>query len=182
MNHPKNQIAYKYIEKQCLACRKQNFAPSVRNPYVFVPCAHCECDLDTGETLQAWSKKCQPHSIHAASSNQGPSNSQDASNSQAASSTAVSLGRKHDSGKTQYHLMPVTALEQINRVLMHGAKKYGDGNWRNVENAQQRYYNAAMRHMQAWLDNEDTDPESGLPHLAHAACSLLFMIEKTAKE
>lgn len=175
MNNPKNQIAYKYIHKQCRSCRKQTFAPSVRNPYVFVPCAHCELDLDTGETLQAWSEKCQPNSIHAASS---PA----ASNNQEVSSAAVSLGIKHDSGKTQYHLMPVAALEQINRVLMHGAKKYGDGNWRNVENAQQRYYNAAMRHMQAWLDNEDMDPESGLPHLAHAACSLLFIIEKTAKE
>lgn len=88
------------------------------------------------------------------------------------------IGQKHDQGKTQYHLMPVNALEQVNRVLMHGAKKYGDGNWRSVQNAEQRYYNAAMRHMQAWLNNEETDPESGLPHLAHAACSLIFLIEK----
>lgn len=87
-------------------------------------------------------------------------------------------GQKHDSGKTQYHLMPVSALETVNRVLMHGAQKYGDGNWRNVENAEQRYYNAAMRHMQAWLNNEETDPESGLPHLAHAVCSLMFLLEK----
>jgi hypothetical protein len=91
-------------------------------------------------------------------------------------------GKKFDDGKTQYHLMPVNALEQVNRVLMHGAKKYGDGNWRNVENAEQRYYNAAMRHMQAWLNGEDTDNESNLPHLAHAACSLMFMIEKAAEK
>jgi len=92
--------------------------------------------------------------------------------------TANTAGKKFDDGKIQYHLMPVAALETVNRVLMHGAKKYGDGNWRNVENAEQRYFNAAMRHMQAWLNNEDTDPESGLPHLAHAVCSLMFLVER----
>lgn len=91
-------------------------------------------------------------------------------------------GKKFDDGKTQYHLMPVTALETVNRVLMHGAQKYGDGNWRNVENAEQRYFNAAMRHMQAWLNNEETDPESGLPHLAYAVCSLMFLVEKESTQ
>lgn len=90
-------------------------------------------------------------------------------------------GKKFDSGKTQYHLMPVKALEQVNRVLMHGAQKYGEGNWRAVEDAEQRYFNAAMRHMHAWLNGECSDDESGLPHLAHAACSLMFMLEKASE-
>lgn len=87
-------------------------------------------------------------------------------------------GQKFDDGKTQYHLMPLTALEQTNRVLMHGANKYGANNWQHVQGAEERYYNAALRHMFAWQAGEKVDPESGISHLAHAICSLMFLIEK----
>ena len=33
-----------------------------------------------------------------------------------------------------------------------------------------------MRHISAWLGNETNDPDSGLPHLAHAVCCLLYLI------
>jgi hypothetical protein len=61
-------------------------------------------------------------------------------------------------------------------VISHGAVKYGDRNWRNVPGGTERYFAAAMRHITAWRNGENTDPESGLPHLAHAACSILFLM------
>jgi Domain of unknown function (DUF5664) len=86
-------------------------------------------------------------------------------------------GKKFDLDKTQYHLMPLHALEQVNLVLMHGAKKYGENNWQKVEGWQHRYYNAVLRHMFAWQSGEKNDSETNISHLAHAICSLMFLIE-----
>ena len=35
---------------------------------------------------------------------------------------------------------------------------------------------ALMRHMWAWWQGEDKDAETGLSHLAHAACCILFLL------
>jgi hypothetical protein len=37
---------------------------------------------------------------------------------------------------------------------------------------------AALRHLIRWWRGEKIDPDSGLPHLAHAACSIFFLLEK----
>lgn len=86
-------------------------------------------------------------------------------------------GTKHDAGKRRYDLMPEGAFRKIVDVLTYGAAKYGEENWREVEDAKRRYYAAAMRHMEAWRAGCVTDEESGYEHLAHAVCSLLFLIE-----
>jgi hypothetical protein len=39
-----------------------------------------------------------------------------------------------------------------------------------------RYFDAAQRHLWAWWEGEARDPESGLPHLAHAVACLLFVL------
>jgi hypothetical protein len=85
-------------------------------------------------------------------------------------------GLKLDQGKREWHLLPWEAAEQVVDVLMFGAKKYAPDNWRHVENAQTRYLNAAIRHLLAWKRGEAHDPESGLHHLAHAACCVLFLL------
>lgn len=90
-------------------------------------------------------------------------------------------GEKDDSQKTRFSLVPAEALSDVIDVLEFGAKKYGAENWRKVDNAQERYFNAAMRHLLAWRKGESSDDESGLPHLAHAATCLMFMIEGEKK-
>jgi hypothetical protein len=87
-------------------------------------------------------------------------------------------GVKYDQDKLTYTLLPPNALEAVVRVLMYGANKYPSAdNWRKVPNARTRYLNAALRHIWAAVRGEHLDPESGLPHLAHAATSLLFVLE-----
>lgn len=86
-------------------------------------------------------------------------------------------GMKHDAEKARWDLLPMGATSEIVDVLTYGAKKYAPDNWRKVPNPQQRYYAAAMRHIVAWVRGEKLDPESGKPHLAHAACCLLFLLE-----
>jgi hypothetical protein len=92
-------------------------------------------------------------------------------------------GLKHDGGKTRYDLVPFDALEQIAKVLTYGAAKYGPNNWRHVVNepGQNRYLAAILRHVSAYARGEIVDQESGLPHLAHAACSCLFLLSEEAR-
>jgi hypothetical protein len=86
-------------------------------------------------------------------------------------------GTKDDDGKRQWHLLPLSLLEDTVDVLMFGAKKYGVNNWRNVKNGHERYYDALMRHISAWKQGEVVDPDTGISHLAHAMCNLIFLHE-----
>lgn len=88
--------------------------------------------------------------------------------------SARSEGVKHDAGKPRLTLLPWGPVMRIVDVLEFGAHKYAVDNWQKVPEAEGRYANAAMRHIVARLSGERSDPESGLPHLAHAACCLLF--------
>lgn len=87
------------------------------------------------------------------------------------------IGRKFDSEKTQYGLLPPKALKETADVLTFGAKKYAPDNWRFVPDANRRYFDAAMRHLWAWKEGECNDPESDRSHLAHAMCCIMFMLE-----
>lgn len=87
------------------------------------------------------------------------------------------VGRKDDSGKLRYDLMPVDAERMVVDVLTYGAQKYAPENWRYVPDARARYYAATRRHMEAWRSGVMVDPETGLHHLSHAICCLLFQLQ-----
>ena len=76
-------------------------------------------------------------------------------------------------------LLPSKALNEVARVFSFGADKYGDHNWR-AGLKWSRLAGATLRHVTAWISGETNDPESGLNHLAHAACNLLMLIEYDA--
>lgn len=59
---------------------------------------------------------------------------------------------------------------------MKGKETYGRDNWRKGL-AWSRCYAATLRHLFAWQSGETNDPETGLNHLAHAACEILFLLE-----
>jgi hypothetical protein len=86
------------------------------------------------------------------------------------------IGEKHDDGKPRWDLMPWIALESIIGVLTYGAKKYAAHQWRDVPELGERYWAATHRHLAAFRGGELIDPESGYPHLAHACCSILFLL------
>lgn len=91
---------------------------------------------------------------------------------------AQPAGSKHDSGKPLMGAVPPNALLAVAKVLTFGAQKYGRDNWQLVDNAETRYMDAALRHINAYQRGEQLDPESGENHLAHAVCSLMFILEK----
>ena len=83
---------------------------------------------------------------------------------------------KFDDNKPPVGLIPRSATLEEAYVLAFGAQKYGTHNWRQGMKWQ-RLINASMRHILAFNEGEDFDPESGLCHLAHARCCLSFLIE-----
>lgn len=91
-------------------------------------------------------------------------------------------GVKADGEKSRPDLLPLKALQDVIDVLGYGAKKYSADNWKKVPDARRRYYAACLRHVFAWWQGEERDPESGLPHLAHACCCLLFILEGFSSE
>lgn len=95
---------------------------------------------------------------------------------------AADAGQKDDAGKAPWGLLPWDALGSVVEVLRRGAIKYEAENWRKVPDWRQCYWDATLRHLTAWKLGERNDPEWGLPHLAHAACCVLFMLAFDVKE
>ena len=79
--------------------------------------------------------------------------------------------------KVPLGLIPPHAMEQTAWVHKLGADKYGPWNWRETGVCASTYVNAILRHLNAWRDGEDLDPESGISHLAHVACSANILMD-----
>lgn len=85
-------------------------------------------------------------------------------------------GAKFDQGKVRYDLIPAEPLEALAQVYTFGANKYADENWRKGI-SWKRIFSAIMRHLWAFWRGEELDPETGLPHPAHAAFGCFALIE-----
>ncbi len=88
----------------------------------------------------------------------------------------MTIGIKHDSDKLRYDLVQPVMLEQLAKALHNGAKKYGDQNYKFVEN--HRYVAALMRHLQAYRKGEEADHDSGLHPLAHVMACAAILLQK----
>lgn len=84
-------------------------------------------------------------------------------------------GIKHDQGKLRLDLITPEMERALGETLTFGAVKYGDRNWEKGLDLQ-RLYAANQRHLLAFREGEALDPESGLPHLYHAFCTLGMMV------
>ena len=83
---------------------------------------------------------------------------------------------KHDGGKTRLDLVSPRLIEAVGKIRTYGVEKYGDSDsWKEVE--PYRYVGATMRHFEAYRKGEELDKESGMPHLWHCACNLMFLID-----
>jgi hypothetical protein len=83
-------------------------------------------------------------------------------------------GKRFNQGKLRWGLVPFSALSPMVRVLEFGAEKYDDHNWKKgltrVEICE-----SLLRHLYAYMEGEDNDQESGLPHIGHIQCNALFL-------
>lgn len=83
-------------------------------------------------------------------------------------------GVKNDTGKRRYDLLSPYANEGLVDVLTFGSKKYGDRNWEQGM-GWGRVFGACMRHLWAFWRGENSDGETGLSHLDHAAACIHFL-------
>ena len=94
----------------------------------------------------------------------------------------TNIANKYDDSKIRVELIPPEFLWAVGEVLTYGANKYAAGNWARGEGiSHSRLIGAAMRHIIAFHSGENDDPESGLPHLAHASCMLAFLIASRSR-
>lgn len=85
------------------------------------------------------------------------------------------MGIKNDQEKPDLSLVPRELLEETAKAFTYGAMKYGRYNFRAGMD-HHRILAAAMRHLVAYNEGEDLDPESGLSHLGHAAASIGMLL------
>ena len=91
-----------------------------------------------------------------------------------------SPGAKLDSGKLRIGLMVegfALALKAVSEVTTYGANKYTPNGWLSVHNADTRYTDALYRHLLEHATGVNSDEESDLKHLAHAAWNVLALLE-----
>jgi len=89
---------------------------------------------------------------------------------------------KEVQGKPRWDLEFEFAFDEIIAVMTYGAGKYADRNWEKGL-PWRLALGALMRHIRLFRGGETIDPESNLPHMAHAAwwcCALLdWMYSRT---
>jgi len=85
---------------------------------------------------------------------------------------------KFDEQKPRPSLVYYSLIKEIAKVRQYGIEKYGHSeDWRETTNQEERYKDAILRHIFEYIEGEENDQESGLKHLAHAACNIMFLIE-----
>ena len=83
---------------------------------------------------------------------------------------------KFDNGKLPMDLLDPEWMEGVAQVLQFGAQKYAAHNWRKGMEWG-RLYAAIQRHLNAFAKGWEYDDETGLSHLLHASCGLMFLYE-----
>jgi hypothetical protein len=90
-----------------------------------------------------------------------------------------SPGAKLDAGKPDLSLLLYfgRALLDVGAVGTFGAQKYTRGGWQTVQDGENRYTAALLRHLMREGQGEKYDADSGLLHAAHAAWNALARLE-----
>jgi hypothetical protein len=96
-------------------------------------------------------------------------------------------GIKNDLGKLRWDLLPIECLKEVVEIYTFGSKKYdekyGEENWKKVDNPKRRYYAALHRHLSEWWLytssdgklGEGVDKESGKSHIFHVIWNALAL-------
>ena len=89
--------------------------------------------------------------------------------------TDPQTGGQKGSKAERFDLIPWQSVAAISRVYHYGATKYSARNWQKGY-AWSLSYAALIRHLSAWWEGENRDPESGQSHLAHAGFHILSLL------
>lgn len=79
---------------------------------------------------------------------------------------------KDDKAPLEY--LRLDGIEEMCRVFKFGASKYGKENYLKGHHVDQ-LTSAALRHLLAYQDGQEHDPETGFRHIAHAMCCMAML-------
>lgn len=83
--------------------------------------------------------------------------------------------------KLPFNLVPRVTMAHLALGHGNGFLKYGGWNWRVAGVRASIYVAAALRHIEAWNDGEECDPDDGVPHLAAALTCLSIIVDARAR-
>ena len=78
--------------------------------------------------------------------------------------------------------VPAEVIMEVGLAMLEGARKYGRHNYRKAGVRASVYYDALMRHVMAWWEGEDNDPDSGLNHIIKALATLVVLRDSMRNE
>lgn len=79
--------------------------------------------------------------------------------------------------KLPMHLWPESATAHGCLGMLDGALKYGRSNFRGIPITASEYVSACKRHLDAWFEGEEQDPDSELDHFCHALATLAIIVD-----
>ena len=75
--------------------------------------------------------------------------------------------------KAPMSTIPANVIAELGVAMLEGACKYGRHNYRHAGVRASVYYDGTMRHLMAWWEGEDLDPDSGVSHITKAIASMV---------
>ncbi len=81
------------------------------------------------------------------------------------------------SAKAPSMTVPTTVQALDGLAMLEGALKYGRHNYRAAPVRASVYVDALERHLKSWIEGEEIDPDSDLPHLAKARACLGIILD-----
>ena len=79
------------------------------------------------------------------------------------------------SNKPPLSCIPFNVLFEVGAALLEGSCKYARHNYRIAGVRSSIYFDATMRHLGAWWEGEDIDPDSGVSHITKAIAGLIVL-------
>ena len=79
--------------------------------------------------------------------------------------------------KPSVSCIPPVAIFAMGQAMQSGADKYGAFNWRSTTVNASVYYNAVQRHLMAWWDGQESDPDTAASHLGHAMAGMALILD-----
>ena len=83
--------------------------------------------------------------------------------------------------KVPFSTIPAPVMALLGLAMTEGSLKYGRHNYRAIGVRASVYYDACLRHLTAWWEGEDIDPDSGLPHPIKAATCLIVLMDASMR-
>lgn len=89
-----------------------------------------------------------------------------------------SIGTK----KVPFSTISWPVLAEVGNAMLEGSRKYGRHNYRIAGVRASVYFDASIRHLSAWWEGENIDPDSGLSHITKAIAGLIVLRDSMLSE